>query len=587
MLGGGGVARAGTYDVVSCGAPGAGGVNRAWQVYPGFDESFWNTSTSCPVLMAQSEPRSGVTAPYFTGAGLHIKAPAGATLDKLVIWRHGYRFDSTDPGQDGWAVAGYKGDSTIIGGPLFGETCHMPPPAGQLHCEFGAGGVMAAGARVERDLETNEVLYSVSCFHGPGCATANESGFPFAQVSITGSIVTVRDEGQPAVIARGPLTAPGWHVDDAPLSFGATDPVGIRAARVLVDGAEVHAVRPPCDFTRVVPCGQVAERSVRLGAAVPDGIRTLSVEATDTAGNVSRADRQVAVDRNGPALEFVPATGRRRIVVAAPDAGAGTTGGTIEVRRRGTFRALPTRLRRGRLVARLARGSRKRVTIRASATDAVGHSAAVVGDPVRLRAGFGPRLRRSARGGLKRAKVVRGRLTRPGGRPLAGRAITVIQKVRADGTTPVVAGRAVTGPRGRFRVRVPAGVSRVLSVLSPGTGGLQAARRKLNLRVPWSSSLRITPRFLAPGGRMALSGRLRLRGRKLPRSGKRVELQAFDRGRWRVFATTRAFGPRGRWDASYRFGARAGSYRIRVRIPYEGTLPFDRGYSRPVTVTVG
>jgi hypothetical protein len=99
--------------------------------------------------------------------------------------------------------------------------------------------------------------------------------------------------------------------------------------------------------------------------------------------------------------------------------------------------------------------------------------------------------------------------------------------------------------------------------------------------------LRITPRLLAPGGRMALSGRLRLRGRRLPRSGKRVELQAFDRGRWRVFATTRAFGPRGRWNASYRFGARAGTYRIRVRIPYEGTMPFDRGYSRPVTVTVG
>ena len=580
-LAGAGAAPAGTYDVVSCGAPGANGVNRAWQVYPGFDDHFWDIKASCPALTALSEPRPGVVAPNFTGAGFHFKAPAGATLDRMVIWRTGYRYGS-EGGQLPWAVSGYRGDGTVIGGPLYGETCTIP--RNQLHCDLPL-----AGQRVERDLETNEVLYSVSCFYEPGCDTANAQGIPFAQVSISGSIVTVRDEGLPAVIARGPLTEPGWHVDDAPLSFGASDPVGLRAVRVLVDGTEVHAERPPCDFTRVVPCGQVAERSVQLGGAVPDGNRTLSVEATDTAGNVSRADRQVAVDRNGPALEFVPATGRRKIVVAAPDAGAGTTGGSIEVRRRraGSFRALPTRLRRGRLVARLARGSRKRITIRASATDAVGHSAAVVGEPVRLRAGFGARLRRSARGGLKRSKFVRGRLTRSGGKPLRGREITVIQQVRADGTTPVVAGRAVTGRRGRFRIRVPAGPSRVLSVLSRGTGGLQAARRKLNLRVPWSSTLRITPRFLAPGGRIALSGRLRLRSRKLPRSGKRVELQAFDRGRWRVFATTRALGPRGRWEASYRFGTRAGSYRIRVRIPYEGTLPFDRGYSRPVTVTVG
>jgi hypothetical protein len=505
----------------------------------------------------------------------------------MVIWRHGYRFDSTDPGYDGWAVSGYRGDGSIIGGPLLGETCHMPPPAGQYHCEFGAGGVMTAAARVERDLETNEIVYSVSCFHGPGCGTANEGGFPFVQVSITGSVVTVRDEGRPTVVARGPLTAAGWHTTDVPLNFGATDPVGVRSVRVLVDGRQVHAVSPRCDFTRVAPCDQVAERAVRLGGAVPDGAHTLSVEATDTAGNASRVDRPVTVDRNPPPLVFEPATGRRRIVVAAADPGSGTTAGSIEVRRRSSsgFRALPTRLVNGRLVARVR--SRRGLVLRASAVDAVGHRSVATGDPVRLRAGFGRRLRSSARGGLRRSRVVRGRLLAWGGRPLRGRAITVIAKVRADGTAPVVAGRAVTGRRGRFRIKVGPGASRVLLVDSPGVGGLQGARRKLNLRLPWSSTLRIRPRSLAPGGRMRLSGRLRLRGLTLPASGKRVELQAFDAGRWRVFATTRAFGRRGRWSASYRFGSRPGSYRIRVRVPYEGTVPLDRGYSRPVTVRVG
>jgi hypothetical protein len=136
-------------------------------------------------------------------------------------------------------------------------------------------------------------------------------------------------------------------------------------------------------------------------------------------------------------------------------------------------------------------------------------------------------------------------------------------------------------------VRVAAGASRLLRVHSPGTGGLQAARRTLRFRVPWSSTLRIAPERVAPGGRIRLAGRLRLRGAVLPRSGTRVELQAFDRGRWRVFATTIARGRRGAWRASYRFGARAGVYRIRVRVPHAGSIAYERGYSRPKTVIVG
>ena len=238
-------------------------------------------------------------------------------------------------------------------------------------------------------------------------------------------------------------------------------------------------------------------------------------------------------------------------------------------------------------MARLAGRSRRGLLIRASATDAVGHRATATGSPVRLRAGFGRGRRRSVRRGLDRGAVVRGRLRARGGRPLPGRAITVMQTVRADGARPAVAGRAVTGPGGRFGVRVPAGPSRVLRVRSPGTGGLIAAQRTLHFRVPWSSTLRIDPPRVAPGGRIRLAGRLRLRGARLPQSGTRVELQAFDRGRWRVFATTVARGPRGAWRASYQFGTRPGSYRIRVRVPHDGSIPYDRGYSRPRTVVVG
>ena len=53
-------ARAGTYNVVSCGAPGANGVNRAWQVVA-FDDRFFDVAPSCPELGAWSERRGGVT----------------------------------------------------------------------------------------------------------------------------------------------------------------------------------------------------------------------------------------------------------------------------------------------------------------------------------------------------------------------------------------------------------------------------------------------------------------------------------------------------------------------------------------------
>jgi hypothetical protein len=126
----------------------------------------------------------------------------------------------------------------------------------------------------------------------------------------------------------------------------------------------------------------------------------------------------------------------------------------------------------------------------------------------------------------------------------------------------------------------------VVRVTSPGTGGLQARLRTLALHVPWSSSLTVRPRTPRRGGVIRLSGRLALRGVALPESGKLVELQAFDRGRWRVFATTRARGARAAWRTSYRFGSRPGSYRIRARIRREGSIPYDLGYSRPVRVTV-
>ena len=146
---------AGTYDVVSCGAPGANGVNRAWQVSPDFDDRFFDVAPALPGAARRTRSGgAGVTAPNFTGAGFELTAPPGAILDRMVIWRTGYRFNNDGTAQGPWVVQGYRADASVIGGPLTGETCVIAP--GQPFCRFGAEGAMAPGARVERDLETDE-----------------------------------------------------------------------------------------------------------------------------------------------------------------------------------------------------------------------------------------------------------------------------------------------------------------------------------------------------------------------------------------------------------------------------------------------
>ena len=91
---------------------------------------------------------------------------------------------------------------------------------------------------------------------------------------------------------------------------------------------------------------------------------------------------------------------------------------------------------------------------------------------------------------------------------------------------------------------------------------------------------------------MANGGRIRLRGPRpqppRPRPGKLIVLQAYERGRWRTFATTRS-GKGGRFARRYRFTRtfRSRTYRLRARLPREGAYPYSTGNTRVVRVRVG
>ena len=118
------------------------------------------------------------------------------------------------------------------------------------------------------------------------------------------------------------------------------------------------------------------------------------------------------------------------------------------------------------------------------------------------------------------------------------------------GRTPVVADAA-----GKFTYRVPAGPSRSLRfAFRAGTEPSFTCSKALNVAVRARSTLKASPRTIRSGQRVRFTGKLR--GGYIPRGGKLVELQAYERGRWRSITTLRT-NSKGAFSYRYRFSFRA------------------------------
>ena len=178
-----------------------------------------------------------------------------------------------------------------------------------------------------------------------------------------------------------------------------------------------------------------------------------------------------------------------------------------------------------------------------------------------------------------------GRLTAPGGNPLAGVPIEVAARADLPGAAFTPVATVTTSPTGRFNYLVPAGQSRVLRFHYAGGPKIRPQTREVHVRVRASSGIRPSRRSVVNGDTVLFVGRLR--SGAIPRDGKLVELQYYDRGKWRTFRTARA-AVNGVWRIAYRFDGTRGvrRYRFRVRIPIESGYPFSTGSSRSVRVTV-
>jgi hypothetical protein len=352
---------------------------------------------------------------------------------------------------------------------------------------------------------------------------------------------------------------------------------------------------------------------------------SLTLWLRDAAGNArpetAALPAQLRFDAEPPTLSIEPMSPDDpvRVRVRASDTVSGIARGEIEMRRAGsdTWRSVPAGLEAGGFSGaiedeKLADGV---YDLRARTWDAAGNersseqltdgTTARVTLPLRvktsMRVGKTRRLRAKGahRGRRIRTVYVRrplvghgrwvrlgGRLTAPGGNPLQDVDVEVSARLAVEGATFSPVATLRTSGTGRFSYLLPRGPSRVIQFRYPGTARIRPQTREVDVRVRASSSIRRSPRRVVNGDSVTFAGRLL--GDFLPAGGKLVELQFYDRGRWRTFRTVRSAPSTGRWSYSYRFDGTHGTrtYRFRVMIPRENGYPYATGASRKVAVTV-
>ncbi len=188
--------------------------------------------------------------------------------------------------------------------------------------------------------------------------------------------------------------------------------------------------------------------------------------------------------------------------------------------------------------------------------------------------------------GYGRSAAAVGRLTGPGGAPIAGARIAVEALPAYTGAAPVQLAALATGADGRFSLRL-AGVlsSRSLRFSYRWRFGdpAPAAVASLSLAVRASISLGVSPRSSTVGHSIHFHGLLR--GAPIPRAGKQLVLEARSPGgSWLEFDVVRA-DLAGRYRASYRFRFPGpATYQFRVLSEAESDYPYAAGTSNVVVV---
>ncbi len=474
-----------------------------------------------------------------------LSLPAGETLTKASLWRAG--------DAEGGAVANATYEFWLAGPTqpeAFGSCVYVSgcmKTVGEPEEPLSVSNLLPVPvANLGEHLYVNAScggLQTYKCPSGKG----DSNGYA-AVVYLYAADLVLEQSSQPTVTnVEGELTTAPTLTGTADLALHAEDSgSGVYQAVFTVDGAEAgrtvldengghcRDVGQTSDglpaFLYLQPCAPSLNADLPLDTTtLADGAHHLVVSVTNAAGNSTVAlDRRVTVANQ-------PQTPSPKTNPTPPSQGDNGTnasaGATLKVR--------------------------WSATAKASLAGAYGH-----------------------------AQTVLGRLTAPGGAPIAGALVQVLSTPSFQGAKTVALASARTAADGSFRLRLPAGSpsSRLTFAYSSHSGqAVPDVTATLALTVAARLSLNVTPRTSHAGGAIVFTGTLA--GAPLPPGGKQLVLEAGTLGGpWRQFQVL-STAAHGRYRSSYRF--RLGGpidYEFRAVSRQEADFPYATGSSNVVRV---
>ena len=183
--------------------------------------------------------------------------------------------------------------------------------------------------------------------------------------------------------------------------------------------------------------------------------------------------------------------------------------------------------------------------------------------------------RRYANSGL----TLTGQLVDHAGVPMPGAMIELRQQASYPGAANVLVATTTTDAKGGWKLRVPRGPSRLVTVGYRSRSNNPTFATQLQYRETVAAGVRLSaPRRARPGRAFAFRGGLA--GGYIPPGGALVSLEIFFGGEWREIALLRT-NRRGAFAYRYTFAAIGpATYRFRAQLPHTIGYPFASGASR-------
>jgi hypothetical protein len=230
-----------------------------------------------------------------TGAGWTFQAPPNTSISAITYERYlGHRFDAFNV----WAPA-----LRVDGAPVAGESCEDTAENGESCFVGGPPGEGGEPSELT-GLHAQRLSFGIECRapEGQQCVTGATQHEVWA--AMYGATVTISDPAAPTLSTpTGPLwEATRYHKGDEAFAVSAADAGGgVQRISLTVDGRSLNGWDATCDFTDAKPCPEEThQRELGLSTAdLSDGLHTLTVSASDAAGNATSLSQQITVD-NGP-----------------------------------------------------------------------------------------------------------------------------------------------------------------------------------------------------------------------------------------------------------------------------------------------